>query len=319
MKYQETKLEDYIIQNTDINLHPYIESKNKALYKNSNIHNIIFYGPPGIGKYTQALKYICKFSNTNLKYERKINLISNKKEYNFKISDIHFEIDMALLGCNAKLLWNDFYYHVIDIISSRPGHRGIILCKNFHKIHSELLDIFFSYMQTSSCRNIDLKYIITTESIGFIPENITKRTNIIPVKRPSKNMYNNITKTKIPKNINTNNIINIKNISNTIYNLQEPEKKICKKLIDLIDLYDGANFLQIRDVIYELFIYQLNIYNCIWFITNYYIDKKKLDTDNIQPLLYDLYKILKYFNNNYRPIYHIETYIYILIKIIHEL
>lgn len=319
MKYLETKFEDYLVKNKEINLHPYLEKKYKDIYKNNQPNNIIFYGSPGIGKYTQAIRYISKYSKSKLKYERKINIISNKKEYNFKISDIHFEIDMNLLGCNAKLLWNDFYYHVIDIISSRPGHTGIILCKNFHKIHSELLDIFFSYMQSSSCKKINLKYIIITESLGFIPENITKRTNIVQLKRPSKNMYSKITKTKIDKETNINHIVNIKNITNNIYQLQEIERKICHKLIHLIDNYKKSQFIVIREVIYEMFIYQLNVYNCIWYILSHYISNKKLNKDNTHHITKNLYTILKYYNNNYRPIYHIETIVYMLCNIIHEL
>ena len=58
-----------------------------------------------IGKYTQSLMFIKKFSQSNLKYERKININFNpKKSFIFKLSDIHFEIDMELLGCNAKVL-----------------------------------------------------------------------------------------------------------------------------------------------------------------------------------------------------------------------
>jgi hypothetical protein len=226
---------------------------------------------------------------------------------------------MGILGCNAKLLWNDFYYNVVDIIYSRPGYRGIILCKNFHKIHSELLDIFFSYMQSSSYKNIDLKYIIISEAIGFIPDNITERVNIVKLKRPSRNQYNKIIKTKIPNSINIDNIINIKNITNNIYNLQEPHKKICQKLITAIDNYNDISFLNVRDIIYELFIYQLDIYNSMWYIISHYIETKQLNQINGARLIHYLHIILKYFNNNYRPIYHIERFIYILSRTVNDL
>ena len=67
------------------------------------------FGPPGIGKYTQALRYVRTWSPTGLKYERKLNIALEKPkkgDYTIKMSDIHFEIDMNLLGCNAKTLWN---------------------------------------------------------------------------------------------------------------------------------------------------------------------------------------------------------------------
>ena len=85
----------------------------------------------GLGKTVQTLAYLSK-----------------EKNYIFKISDIHFEIDMDLLGCNARILWNEIYKSIVDIVKTRPSHKGIILCKNFNKIHNELLDTFYSYMQT---------------------------------------------------------------------------------------------------------------------------------------------------------------------------
>ena len=144
MKFLETNFVDYIQKCDKQNLHHELKPMLK-LFNNENIYqsNIILYGPSGVGKYTQALNLIKKFSSTGLKYERKINFqFSKKLEYIFKVSDIHFEIDMELLGCQAKILWNDIYHRILDIISTRSQHTGIILCKNFHKIHSELLDNF---------------------------------------------------------------------------------------------------------------------------------------------------------------------------------
>ena len=151
MKYHETRFEDYINTNKKVNLHP----KQQNLYKlfpedMSDLNHMIFYGPPGVGKYTQVLLGIKKYSSTNLKYLRKINITYQKKrDYCFKTSDIHFEIDMSLLGCNAKILWNEIYNHIIDILATKPKAHGIIICKNFHTIHNELLDVFYSYMQTN--------------------------------------------------------------------------------------------------------------------------------------------------------------------------
>ena len=83
--------------------------------------------------------------------------------------------------------------------------------------------------------------------------------------------------------------------------------------------YKKSQFIVIREVIYEMFIYQLNVYNCIWYILSHYISNKKLNKDNTHHITKNLYTILKYYNNNYRPIYHIETIVYMLCNIIHEL
>ena len=130
MKFYETHFEEYIIENNRENLHPKL---NKLYEKFPNrfeeLKNIIFFGPNGTGKYTQMLKAIKKYSPTELKYEKKISLTYNKQQYFFKISDIHYEVDMSLLGCNSKLLWHEIYQQIIDIISAKTEKTGIIVCK----------------------------------------------------------------------------------------------------------------------------------------------------------------------------------------------
>ena len=51
--------------------------------------------------------------------KKKITLTYNKSLFYFKISDIHYEIDMSLLGCNDKQLWFDIYNQITDIISAK--------------------------------------------------------------------------------------------------------------------------------------------------------------------------------------------------------
>ena len=114
MKLLETKFEEYINSAKKNNLYPELYSFYKQLPNDLiDLQNIIFYGPPGCGKYTQALLCIQKYSYSNLKYERKINVIShNEKIEIFKVSDIHYEIDMSLMGCNAKSEWIHFFNHI---------------------------------------------------------------------------------------------------------------------------------------------------------------------------------------------------------------
>ena len=111
MKYLSSKFEDYINECGKNNLHekmtPLFESMSNTI---QNQNNLIFYGPSGIGKYTQVLNYIKKFSPTNLKFERKMNFnYNNKKQHFFKISDIHIEIDFELLGVNEYSLFFEIF------------------------------------------------------------------------------------------------------------------------------------------------------------------------------------------------------------------
>ena len=322
MKYFSSTFQEYITKCEKFNLHknlnPLFNSLNNDIKKQNNL---IFYGPSGTGKYTQALNYIKKYSATNLRFERKITFnFNNKKQYIFNVSDIHFEIDMSLLGCHAKLLFNDIYYHVLNILSARTNRTGIIICKNFHHIHSELLDIFYSYMQTLQHKNLKIFFILITEQISFIPINILNRCQIIPFKRPTKNNYSKATSKTLMSNIQyVKDIVNIKDIQSKIGNLFNINKIICDKILVLIKNYNDIHFLNLRDILYEIFIYNLNIYACLNYILMNLIKESYIDEKNTDKILIKLYKFLKLYNNNYRPIYHLESFIFYLCIVIHEL
>ena len=136
MKYYETHYEDYINAVKKYNIHEeLIETINKFPQKNNELTNLIFYGPTGVGKYSQVLKIIQKYSPSELKYDKKITIQTDKQTYNYRISDVHYEIDMSMLGCNSKLVWHEIFFQIVDIIAVKADKFGIILCKNFHLIH----------------------------------------------------------------------------------------------------------------------------------------------------------------------------------------
>lgn len=316
MKHHATKFEDYVIKCETKNYHKELEYLN--YYKNTkNLSNLIFYGPSGSGKYTQSLNFIKKFSPTNLRFERKINFDLNKKKFIIKVSDIHFEIDMQLLGCNAKLIFNKMYYHILDILTTKSNKTGIILCKNFNYIHNELLDVFYSYMQNLKYKNLNLIYIILTEHVSFIPNNILNKCNIIPVKSITKSNF-----TKFLGNKKTNNIKkirNIKNIESRFFDIPDINYCISKKITNLLINYKDINFLNLREKVYDMFVFNLNIFNCIYTIINLLIENNYINDTNIDKVSYKLYPFLKLYNNNYRPIYHFENFLTSLCIIIHNL
>ena len=73
IKFYENTFDEYV--NKKNNLHPNLHKMTNYIQNK----NVIFYGPPGIGKYTQVLKYIKNESPSQLKYERKLNITHNKK------------------------------------------------------------------------------------------------------------------------------------------------------------------------------------------------------------------------------------------------
>ena len=318
MNFFETRFEDYIQTKNICNLHPKL---NKLIgrfpTKISTLKNIIFYGSSGIGKYSQMLYSIKKYSASELKYEKKICIIYNKQQYFLKISDIHYEIDMSLLGCNSKLLWHEIYLQIIDIISSKQDKSGIIVCKNFHEIHSELLDNFYSYMQ-HIMSIIDIKFIFITEHISFIPENILNCCEIIHMNRPSKLNLSKCIKNKIKQDIVMSEITNIKNIHCGINELMYPHKIICDKIISCMNDVNNMVFLKFRDMLYDIFIYNLDIYECVWYILSFFINKGQIKDSQLSNTLIKTYSFLQFYNNNYRPIYHVENYLLHLTTLINN-
>ena len=319
MKFYETHFEEYINENMRENLHPKLNKiYNKFPKTISELKNLIFFGPSGTGKYTQMLKSIKKYSPTDLKYEKKISLTYNKQQYFFKISDIHYEIDMSLLGCNSKLLWHEIYQQIIDIISAKTDKSGIIVCKYFHEIHSELLENFYSYMQQNNTISVDLKFIIITEELSFIPDNILNCCEIINISRPTKTSYVKCLKSKLPNKLKLENITNIKILHLYNEDLMLQYKIICNKIINNMINIDELQFLKFRDILYDIFIYNLDITDCIWYILSSLIEQKKIKKEQLSNILIRTYGFFQYYNNNYRPIYHLENYLFYLIKLIHN-
>ena len=79
MKFYETHFEEYTTKTKTENLHPKLDKLFSKFPANlTNLKNLIFYGPSGVGKYSQMLHLIQKYSPTNLKYEKKIIVKVNR-------------------------------------------------------------------------------------------------------------------------------------------------------------------------------------------------------------------------------------------------
>ena len=74
-----------------------------------------------------------------------------------------------------------------------------------------------------------------------------------------------------------------------------------------------------RESLYDICIFDLNIINCIWYILKVLTNKNLLNGNKLNCILIETYNFLKLYNNNYRPIYHLEKYILYIIAVCHEL
>jgi len=310
MKCYEDHYVDYVSNVDECTLHPKLcKEYNKLPDSIEDLNNLIFYGPSGVGKYSQSLNFIKKYSVSNLKYEKKIIFQLPKQSYNIKISDIHFEIDMEVLGCNSKTNWNIIYSNIVDIINTNKGHKGIILCKNFQCIHNELLEIFYSYIHD----NINIKYFILTTDVSFIPDIITNKCKIINIPFYSKTLCKNVLGCK------GSYVSNIKYIKGNLEELDNLNNNICNKLISIIIDHNNINYTELREHLYSILTYNMDINNISWYIIKNLIKNNKIKSCKIGEVLEKTFKFFHLYNNNYRPIYHLENYFYYLIIIVNEL
>ena len=277
MKIEETRFEDYIKSAETNNIFPELETYFAKFPKNiSDLKHIIFYGPIGNGKYTQSLMFLKKYSDSNMKYEKKIIIdFENKKKEQYKVSDIHYEIDMELFACNARNEWNSFFFHVLDIINAKPKKHGFILCKNFHKIDNELLEIFNNYM--NDCfygSEIILRFILITEHMSFIPREILNKTKIIPI-QTKQTIYPNIFK-KNSKNNSKKNNTNLKNYKKNIKINYEKclINQVIQNINNAINDYKQLDFMELRENIYKIFIYQQDIFFFLFQLLKCNVQKK---------------------------------------------
>jgi len=399
MKFYETHYEEYIQSVEQYNIHPEMISIYERFPKIlSQFGNLIVYGPPGSGKYSQVLYFLKKYSPSELKYDKKITCQTDKVEYSFHISDIHYEVDMALLGCNSKILWHELFLQIVDIVSVKNEKIGIIVCKNFHMIHNELLEIFYSYIQhfNHPSANIQIRFVIISEHVSFIPKNIMQACKLISIRRPEKHKYinriadyrenpntttgklsmflNRIHPSSSTKPINTqklfqenvkesvsvdkeglSHILNSNSNENAIIksvakrkiqnilvclepeyimNIKETESfslmndgseipkdnfnTICNNIIQELLQYNTLAFTQFRDTIYDILVYNLDVPECLWYVISYFIQRNMLSENEIYGIMEKMYVFLKQYNNNYRPIYHLESIFFYIITIIQK-
>tara|TARA_B110000114_G_C15097707_1_gene402708 strand:+ start:1378 stop:2292 length:915 start_codon:yes stop_codon:yes gene_type:complete len=266
--------------------------------------NVIIYGQSGIGKYSKALHMISKYSKSNLRYEKKLLITQNKQNFCMKLSDIHFEIDVQILGCNSKLLWHEIYQTITDIVSTRHEKTAIVLFKNFHYIQKELLENLYSYMQdNNTLQSTRIVYFIVTDSFSFISHQIQNCCKTIHVSCPSK-----LKLIKVKDSVNNFN-------NDYIYR----HKHICNKLIECLINYKELEFTFLREILYDLLIYNFSIYDSILYVLEKIGLELSIDDDVYTVIYLDLYKFLRYYNNNYRPIYHLELFFLSLVQNIHFL
>jgi len=265
------------------------------------LEHMILYGPAGSGKYTKMLRIVANYSKSRLKYERRVTvpLSLQQQTHMIKISDIHYEVNMELLGCNAKVIWHDLYTHILEIIQNKFPHKtGIIVCTNFHFIHNELLEIFYSYMQSS------VKFILVTESVSFLPNSLYDRCKLLPVRKPSEQEIKecfNLPKAFCNANLLTSHL-----------------PVVSQELIASNRIVHGIEtntIITIREHIYHMLVHNLNSELCLWYVFKTLFNR--IPEARVENLLKEWSESFSLYTKNYRPLFHLEHLLLLLRLALH--
>lgn len=258
-------------------LNSFVVNEKNISFIPDNFASIIFYGSPCSKKYEHALKFIQNKSASSLNYEKKITISYNNDEFIYKISDIHIEINFEFLGCISKSLWASIYNQVLLFTARKPF---IILCKNFSKISNDLLDHFYTYMND---QNKNIKFILLINNLSCLPKEMVDLSVVVPIKSTVKK------------------------------NKEIIQTDILSKLVDIITNHNASNINEIRSILYDLLIYQIDVYDFFYLLLEEIYEIKKPSNTQLTKLFNNLNKVLKLFNNNYRSIYHLENFIITII------
>jgi hypothetical protein len=153
------------------------------------------------------------------------------------------------------------------------------------------------------------------QSNGFLQKIGTKRKL---TKKQLENAY------KILQIADSKSILNLKEIQSftTVENVDELPKDIfniiCDHIIHVMEHPETLEFTEFREKLYDILIYNLDITECLWYIFRHFIQRGYISgkKDPTTKILSHIYVFLKYYNNNYRPIYHLESiFFYLLLQI----
>ena len=93
---------------------------------------------------------------------------------------------------------------------------------------------------------------------------------------------------------------------------------ICNNIIQELLQYHNLSFTKFRDTIYDILVYNLDVPECLWYVISYFIQRNIFTEEEIRGIMDKMYVFLKQYNNNYRPIYHLESILFYIITILQK-
>ena len=270
---------------------------------------------------------------STIPHERVIPVETSKITYNMRISDIHYEIDIMVLGCNHRQLWDDIFVKIYDIVRSKPSEhrRGTIVVRGFQHVHTDLHDVFYGYMQRMRHdTTVGVSFSIQTTGVSFIHRNILDACEHVNVVMRYGDMVGsghppiNVQSSPLRKSMSLSKMKGLIDrsgdgtLGNLISNIHE---KSCDELIEFIledhDQHTKGIMFSVRDKLYNIMFLYLDIHKCMWYIVCRLSEEIAANDDTMFKMTDAYIQCFSGFNTNYRPIYHLERFVVCLLRIVH--
>ena len=291
------RFEEYHTARSTMCIHPDLT---RILSETKHTDHLIFYGRKRVGKYYLALDAIKPHSPLELRYEKIMKFVHNKKQHIITISDVHFEIDLATLCSNARTIWHTLYITICDIIASRREKYGIILFKNFHEISIELFDMFYSYINDITIK-FTIQYILIAEHISFMPDHFLDKFSIVRVPVPNESVLE-LMRSSTPDSRWSQ--------PTTVLEKAPYERIIIDNVLNHMVNFNPKKTIAMRNSLYDVHIYSLYSHDVVWVILTQFLCK----FNNVPRVLVDYARMMSQYVNNYRPIIHLERLIMYFVK-----
>lgn len=325
--------------------HKYIPIKKDDFYFNQDklefidkylekfeLPNCIFYGPYGSGKLVLA-KYLINryFKSDNLVYQSKKIIYSLKEEeIDIQKSIHHYEIDCNNFNLNDKKFIVDFISEISKTNNINNNKIKIIIIKNAENLSfntqiiiSKLIENFFK-----TCR-----FIFISHSLTKLINKLKSHCQIINIRKPSIDHIN-----LILESISTNEEINCDylkeislncdlNINSAIFMLQQYQftnsivnnfnyQPFIKQFIKNIMKLNEKEIDKLREEIYNILIYDINIFNLLELLLIDIYNNETLNDGDKFKILTTIANYSYIINKGYRQIYHYELLFYSVLNIL---
>lgn len=296
--------------------------------------NKIFYATDEAISYKKIRQFIQMSNNTaTISHEHVIPIETSKFVYNMRISDAHYDVDIMVLGCNHKQLWDEIFVKIYDIVRAKPvgSRRGLVVVRGFQHVHQDLHDVFYGYIQRMRHdTSVDISFIIQTTCISFIHTNILDSCEHLNVKRildddrmspiskiaiytPPSPLRKSLSSSKMKELVESETPSNIYGIIHV---------KTCDELVNVVLTdysvqTDLSMIFEVRSKLYDMMVLCLDPHMCMWKVMRAVIEAVDSTDQDVFTMIDAYTRCFSGFNTNYRPIYHLERFIICMIRIVH--